>query len=324
MFHNKGIDDTVNGPTTLEGTNLIKANTEQKIVEIHGIRFGGQQGQLPTVIIPSLFNPKMKEVVDHRTGSFDKEKVKLHLRRVDRISRETGNPYTVDIMATTPDAMIKYIEFVSREMNEAPFLFDAIDPKTRLAAISYLNSVGLQGRAIWNSVSLMTTEDEFRVISENRVKNIILQAFDRKDPSPKGSLTTLTRGGLLDRVRKAGVENILIDVAVLDVPSMGASSEAISLIRSEIGLPAGCAPANATYAWKAKRTDLLGSNFGSCHGAACAIMQYSGANYLIIGPIRGAKRVFKVCAMTDAMIAYTAMSKGIKPLIKTHPIYKIL
>jgi tetrahydromethanopterin S-methyltransferase subunit H len=266
----------------------------------------------------------MKEVLDHRTGSFDKDKVKLYLRRVDKISKETGNPYSVDIMATTSDAMIKYIEFVSEEMNDAPFLFDAIDPKTRLAAVSHLSSVGLQSRAIWNSVSLMTSEDEFRVIAENKVKNVILQAFDRRDPSPKGSLAALTRGGLLDRVRKAGVENILIDVAVLDVPSMGASSEAISLIRSEIGLPAGCAPANATYAWKAKRTDLLRSNFGSCHAAACAIMQYSGANYLITGPIKGARRVFKVCSMTDAMIAYASMSKGIKPLSKTHPIYRIL
>lgn len=303
---------------------MFKPSAEQKVLEIHGIRFGGQPGQLPTVIIPSLFNPRMKEVLDHRTGSFDKDKVKLYLKRVDQISKETGSPYTVDIMATTPDAMIKYIEFVSKEMNEAPFLFDAIDPKTRLAAVKHLKSVGLQSKAVWNSVSLMTSEDEFQTIAENKVKNVILQAFDRRDPSPKGSLAALTRGGLLERARNAGAENILIDVAVLDVPSMGASSEALSLIRSEIGLPAGCAPANATYAWKANRTDLLKNNFGSCHAAACAIMQYSGANYLIIGPIKGAKRVFKVCAMTDAMIAYTAMSKGIRPLSKTHPIYRIL
>jgi tetrahydromethanopterin S-methyltransferase subunit H len=303
---------------------LFKPIKEQKIVEIHGIRFGGQPGQLPTVIIPSLFNPRMKEVLDHRTGSFDKDKVKLYLERVDKISKETGNPYTVDIMATSPDTMIKYIEFVSKEMNEAPFLFDAINPKTRLAVAEYLNSVGLQSKAIWNSISLTTSEDEFQVVAENNIKNVILQTFDRRDPSPKGSLAALTRGGLLDRVKKAGVENILVDVAVLDVPSMGASSEALSLIRSEVGLPAGCAPANATYSWKANRTDLLKSNFGSCHAAACAIMQYSGANYLIIGPVRGARRVFKVCAMTDAMIAYAAMSKGVKPLTKSHPIYRIL
>jgi tetrahydromethanopterin S-methyltransferase subunit H len=303
---------------------LSKSSIEQKTVEIHGIRFGGQSGQLPTVIIPSLFNPRMKEVLDHRTGWFDKDKVKLYLGRVDRISRETGNPYTVDIMATTPKVMIKYIEFVSEEIGESPFLFDAIDPKTRIAVAKYLISVGLQSRAIWNSVSLNTTEGEFQAIRENRVKNVIAQAFDRRDPSPKGSLAVLTRGGLLDRARKAGAENILIDVAILDVPSMGASSEALSLIRNEIGLPAGCAPANATFSWKAKRLDLLKRNFGSCHAAACALMQYSGANYLIIGPIRSARRVFKVCAMTDAMIAYVAMSKGIKPLSKTHPIYRIL
>jgi len=242
---------------------------------------------------------------------------------VDKISEKTGSPYVVDIMATTPQAMIKYIEFVSEQLNDLPFLFDGVNLETRLAAARYVGSSGLQDKAVWNSLTLTTTKEEFEALSEYGIKNAILQAFDRRDPSPKGSLTTLTKNGLLDRGKEAHLENILIDIAVLDVPSMGASSEAISLVKSELGMPVGCAPANATYLWKSKRIDLLKRNFGSCHAAACAIMQFSGANYVVIGPIRGAKRIFKTCAMTDAMIAYAAMAGGIKPLIKTHPIYKI-
>jgi len=302
---------------------LFKFKAEQRIVEIHGIRLGGQPGQLPTVIIPCLFNSRMKEVHDHETGSFDKDRVKVHLSRVDKISEKTGSPYVVDIMASTPEAMIKYIEFVSEQLNDLPFLFDGVNIKTRIAAAHYVSSSGLQDRAVWNSLTLTTTKEEFEALTEYGIKNAILQAFDRRDPSPKGSLTTLTKNGLLDRGREVHLENILIDIAVLDVPSMGASSEALFLVKNEFGIPVGCAPANATYLWKSKRTDLLKKNFGSCHAAACAIMQFSGANYVVMGPIKGAGRVFKTCAMTDAMITYAAMTRGIKPLTKTHPIYKI-
>jgi tetrahydromethanopterin S-methyltransferase subunit H len=265
----------------------------------------------------------MREVSDHKLGVFDKKRVRVYLESVKKISEQTGNPYTVDIMATTPEAMTKYIEFISGELGRLPFLFDAIDPKTRIVAAQLTRSIGLEGRAVWNSLSLNSTEDEFRAITENGITNVISQAFDRRDPSPKGSLACLTSKGLLNKIKDTMAKNVIIDVPVFDVASMGASSEALSLVRSELGLPAGCAPANATYQWREKRTDLLRSNFGACHAAACAIMQFSGANYIMMGPIRGAKRIFKVSAMTDAMIAYTAMAKGVKPLSKTHPIYKI-
>jgi tetrahydromethanopterin S-methyltransferase subunit H len=265
----------------------------------------------------------MKEVSDHKSGSFDRRKVRFYLECVKKISAQTGSPYAVDIMATTPEAITKYIEFISEELSELPFLFDAIDPRTRIVAAQIVKSIGLEGRAIWNSLSISSTEDEFEAITENGIRNAISQAFDRRDPSPKGSLACLTNKGLLNRIRSTTAKNILIDVPVFDVASMGASSEALNLIRSELGLPTGCAPANATYQWKEKRVDLLRSNFGACHAAACALMEFSGANYVMMGPIRGARRIFKVSAMTDAMIAYLAMTRGVKPMSKSHPIYKI-
>jgi tetrahydromethanopterin S-methyltransferase subunit H len=265
----------------------------------------------------------MKEVHNHETGSFDKDRVKRHLSHVERISEKTGSPYAVDVMATTPEAIIRYIEFVSEQLDDLPFLFDGVNSKTRIAAAQYVSSSGLQDKAILNSLSPTTAKEELEALTECRVKNAILQAFDKRDPSAKGSLASLTRNGLLDRAKETRLENLLIDIAVLDVPSMGASAEAVSLVKNELGLPVGCAPANATYLWKSKRADLLKRNFGSCHAAACALMQFSGANYVVIGPIRGATRIFKTCAMTDAMIAYSAMARGIKPLTKTHPIFKI-
>ncbi|MCK4817729.1 tetrahydromethanopterin S-methyltransferase subunit H, partial [bacterium] len=34
---------------------MFQLKTEQKICEIGGVRFGGQPGEYPTVVIPSIF-----------------------------------------------------------------------------------------------------------------------------------------------------------------------------------------------------------------------------------------------------------------------------
>jgi tetrahydromethanopterin S-methyltransferase subunit H len=48
-----------------------------------------------------------------------------------------------------------------------------------------------------------------------------------------------------------------------------------------------------------------------------------GADFIFYGPIKYAEVAFPACAMTDAIIAYRAMRHGIRPKVKSHPLYKI-
>jgi len=306
---------------------LFKLARKQKIYEINGVKIGGQPGELPTVLVGNVFYKGMPEVVDHEKGMFDSKAVKKWISLVEELSEITGVPHFLDIMATYPEAMKKYIAFVS-EQTDAVFLIDGATPETCLAGLKTVKDLGLQKKTIFNAISPQTSQGETDAIRESGVTASIVLAQNETDYSPKGRVTIL-KGfdgckGLIETARKAGVDKFLIDTIVFDVPSIGYAAEAIKLVKDELGYPAGCSPANATYDWKQSQDESLREGFGAYNASAHAIAQLSGANFLIYGPLKQAKYVFPACAMTDAIIAfYASRLLGIKPLVSTHPLYKI-
>jgi len=115
-----------------------------------------------------------------------------------------------------------------------------------------------------------------------------------------------------------------VDTIVFDIPSIAYAVEAVKLVKEELGYPAGCSPANATYDWKRAQDKALRKGFAAYNASAHAIAQLSGANFLIYGPLKQARNVIPACAMTNAIIAYNAAKQfGIKPLVSNHPLYRI-
>ena len=51
---------------------MFKFEREQQIFNIAGVKVGGQPGQLPTVLIGSIFYHGHRIVVDQKRGDFDK------------------------------------------------------------------------------------------------------------------------------------------------------------------------------------------------------------------------------------------------------------
>ncbi|MFX0096714.1 MAG: tetrahydromethanopterin S-methyltransferase subunit H [Candidatus Hodarchaeota archaeon] len=292
---------------------------EQKIFEIDGIKIGGQPGQLPTVLIGSVFYNGMKQVRNHKKGIFDQDKIENYIRKAESLSEKTGNPHFLDVMASSPEAMINYLEFVS-EITEIPFLIDGSNEDVRIAGTRYVNEAGLTNRAIWNSISLETTRKELANLKKCGIKSAVLLAFNPLNFKPEGRVEVLR--GLLELAERSGIENILVDTTVLDMPSIGFAGQAIRVVKEIYGLPSGCAPANATYMWKKKKKDFLVGAFKSCDSATHTFLEVMAADFLIYGPIRSSRRVFKVSAMTDALIAHY-MSQFVKPLTKNHPFYSI-
>ena len=61
---------------------------EQKTFEISGIKIGGQPGDIPTVLIGSIFYQGHKIVKDEKKGIFNREKAENLINRQDEFSRE--------------------------------------------------------------------------------------------------------------------------------------------------------------------------------------------------------------------------------------------
>ncbi len=303
---------------------------EQEIYQIGNFKIGGQPGELPTALIGNIFYKGMPEVSNHKEGSFNEKAVLRWIKLADTFSEKSGVPHFLDIMAMYPEAISKYITFVSKQTN-SPFLIDGANIMTRLAALDTVKQLGLENHAIFNGITPKTSQDELVALRDSGVNTAVLMAYNEFDYSPEGRINILKGStkqiGLLDMAKKeAEVEKFLIDTIVFDVPSISYAAEAVKLVKKELGYPAGCSPANATYSWKqAVKDSVLSEGFAASNVSALTIVQCWGADFLIYGPIKQAKNIIPACAVNDAIIAYHAMKRfGTKPLVKNHPLYKIV
>jgi tetrahydromethanopterin S-methyltransferase subunit H len=306
---------------------MIRFRTDQKIFEIGKVKVGGQPGELPTLLIGNIFYKGMPEVANHEEGSFDVNSVLKWIQAAEELAEKAGVPHFLDVMANHPQAMRNYIMFVS-DHSESPFLVDGATPETRVASLSFVHELGLQDKVIFNALSPRTTKEELEALRDSKVKAAILLAENDVDYTPTGRVTILKgfnkQTGLLETAKKAGIEKILVDTIVFDVPSIAYAAEAIKLVKNELGFPAGCSPANATYEWKLHQDAVLREGFAAYNASAHTIAQWSGADFLIYGPIKQVKNIIPTCAMNDAILAYYARKLfGTKPFTSEHPLYKI-
>ena len=306
---------------------LFRFSVEQKIFEIGKVKIGGQPGELPTVLVGNIFYKGMPEIVDHKRGEFDQKSVLKWIEIAEELSEKTGVPHFIDIMAMYPEAMKRYVTFIS-EHTDSVLLLDGTNLDTRVAGLERVKELGLQERTIFNAISPQISQKEIEAIHDSGVTAAVLLAYNEMDFSPEGR-TAILKGfdknvGLLKIAEKSGIKKILVDTIVFDVPSIAYAAEAIKLVKNELGYPAGCSPANATYDWKRSQHEILKGGFAAYNASAHTIAQFSGANFLIYGPIKQARNMIPACAMNDAIIAYHALKRlGIRPLVSGHPLYKI-
>ncbi len=308
-------------------TDLLKFKAKQRTFEIGGVKVGGQPGELPTLLIGNIFYKGMPEVTSHEKGSFDKKSVLKWITKAEDLAERTGVPHFLDVMANHPQAMRAYIMFVS-DRSDAPFLVDGATPETRVASLNFVHELGLQDRVVFNALSPRTTKSELEAILNSGVRATILLAENEVDYTPRGRVTILRgtseQAGLLETAEKVGIEKILVDTIVFDVPSIGYAVEAVKLVKDELGYPAGCSPANATYEWKLQQDSAFRKGFAAYNASAHTLAQSSGADFLIYGPLKQARNIIPTCAMNDAIIAYYARKQfGIKLLTPDHPLNKI-
>jgi len=299
---------------------MFKFSKEQKIFDIAGVKVGGQPGQLPTVMIGTIFYHKHKILRDEKTGEFDREEAEELLVKEGEVSDKTGNPRIVDVCCGWPQAFEKLIEFVA-ETIDGPFSIDGATADVRIAGAKYVGEVGLSNRAVYNSITPHINEDEIRAVKEAKIKSAILLTLNTKNPTMSGRLQVVNE--LLAIAQKADVENTLIDTCVLDIPDPGPVSKAIYLVKEKYGLPAGAGIHNAVDLWK-KRRKLDPTNYMLASSVANIISITSGANFLLYGPIENAPTAYFCCALADAYIAYSTKQEfGTKTATNNHPLYRI-
>ena len=302
---------------------MFRFEKEQKIFEIGKMKIGGQPGELPTVLIGSIFYAGHKIVTDEKKGIFDQKVSEDIINKIATLSDMTSIPHILDIVGSTEEAFHRYIDFVAK-VTDAPFSLDSIGALARIGAAKYVAEVGLQDRVIYNSVFKATPQKEIDVIKESKIKASIILDDNPQDNSTDGKMLALEAALL--KAEQAGIEKPLIDTAIEAYGvEMGPAMRVIPLIKEKYGYPVGVGTGNITSSAGWTEANFPTPVRRACDASMNVVMVTLGANWLMYGAVEIAEYIFPAVAVTDTMVLTMMAELGIKPVVEgVHPAFKTI
>ena len=306
---------------------MFRFEKEQSVVNISGVKFGGQPGELPTVLCGTIFYQGHRIVIDDEIGIFDRDEAWRLVQLQAELSDQTGCPAVIHIYARSLKAFLNYLDFVD-EVWDGPFIMDSADAGVRAGMAGIVTELGFADRAVYNSISVATSDTEAEAVKDSDVDSAIVLAYNPSDSSVDGSLSVMETGGsvkstgLLPLANDLGFVNLLIDPGVVPVGSGAGRALRFSVVaKARFGLPVGSGIHNAVSSWPwLKGMERLERR--CCDAAATALQQISAGDFVLYGPIENAGFIFPVAAMADIMIAEAVRDLGVQP-VRDHPVNRL-
>ncbi|MHA2117871.1 MAG: tetrahydromethanopterin S-methyltransferase subunit H family protein [Candidatus Thorarchaeota archaeon] len=299
---------------------MYSYKVEQKTLEIGNTKVGGTPGLVPTAMVGSIFYSKDKLVRDANSGDIDKTGTETMLSQLADISERTGLPSILDVVASSPEAMDKYLRYLA-DMTDMPLLIDGSGSlEVNIGGLEVAKDAGLLDRVALNS--LTPHDDEiYSKIEEVGLRNAVILTFSNEAMTSASKRAELAEA-LHAKAKTVGVDNIMFDTGVVDLPTLGLACRALMMIKDKFGLPVGCGAHNAVAMWNglvpkfgkdAKTPAFVGSN----------LMPIAlGADFVLYGPIKHAPVVFPSVAMIDVALSGSLIEERIRPE-RPHPRYLI-
>ena len=298
---------------------MFDFSVKQKTYEISGVKIGGDPGLAPTVMVGSMFYNGHTVVEDPAEGVFDRTEAESQLKKAEEMSDMTGLPTIVDLVAENAVAAGRYLDFMA-DVSALPIFLDVVSEGEMVTSIQYAHDQGMLDRIIVNSLNPHTGEEVYQKIKEVGCKSAVLLLHSTKHMLSSNKDPLLNE--LIPKASEAGVENILVDTVVLDIPTLGLATKAIHHIKDVYGYPCGCGAHNAIASWKRLREKYTNSAVTTVIGVTSALPVAVGADFVFYGPIRNADAVYPSVAMIDAAYSQLVMEKRIR-LERSHPRYRI-
>ncbi len=201
------------------------------------------------VLIGSIFYSRHAIVEDHSKGIFNREKAEELINRQEELADKYQLSSTLDVVAETGEAMVKYLDFIFDHYDK-PFILDGY-VEARVAGLKYVIEHGLSDKIIYNSINPINTKEELELIKEAKIRYAVIFDYDPSYTTPTRRLALLTgdgrKEGLIQKAKALGIRDLLIDVVPTDIKSLGEVIETLLLVKATYPYPAGCGPANVSY-----------------------------------------------------------------------------
>jgi tetrahydromethanopterin S-methyltransferase subunit H len=280
---------------------MFRFKTEQKVFTFAGIKIGGQPGENPPLMIASLFHNKDSVSQTDRKGNFDRQRTKEMLKKMEELSKATGIPGMVAMVANSPEEAKAYIDFYLETTN-MPFGIDMWVAEPRAKATEYVSKLGVQGKFLYNSITPWDKDIKGQVqrLKDLGIKHVVIQAFNDQDQTPHGRLTSL------EAILAEGAdsfESILVDTSVMNLPSTSFSLIANRIIKEKHGLPCGGAYSNGTHMWKEIKEQWGLDGFKAMDAVVQGMSSALWSDFNFCGPISTMPRVFPAVASAHILLS---------------------
>ena len=307
---------------------MFRFKREQSIVNVAGVKFGGQPGENATVLCGTIFYHGHRIVTDEERGVFDRPAAEKLIFRQLELSEVTGCPSILHIFARTSEAFERYLGFVDR-IWQGPLILDSSDPNVRAHAAAIVSEIGYADKSIYNSISLATETMEANALRDSEIDSAIVLAYNPAEPGVDGAISILETGGsvkekgLIPLARDLGIVNLLVDPGVMPLGSGAGAALRFSIFaKARLGLPVGSGIHNAVSAWPWLHSKDIAIK-KCCDASAAAMQILASGDFLLYGPIENAEFVFPVAALADILIAEAVRDLEICPE-DGHPIHRLV
>ncbi len=303
---------------------MYKYATEQKVFDIGGVKLGGQIGENPTVIIPSIFYDGQKYVVDPKNNKFDEAKAAALIHEVEEAGEKTNLPIIFQVVGITPELMKKELDFMA-DHTKAPLILDSADKQARIVGLAHASKQKYANRVMYNAINMVLDEEELKALKESKIEGTVILGFNLQKVTVEARIALLENGGgfidrgLLQIAKDCGFEKVLYDPGVQPFGSGGgASFRLLGAVKARYGLPTGVGAHNipSSWAWSRKNVDKETRKIADICANMLGIA--AGANSLFIGPVEQAKFAAPAIAMADILNADSLADFGV-PHAEKHP-----
>ena len=293
---------------------------DAKPVKIGKYTVGGPLGSHTGLAVGSIFYDNHSIVENAFEGTFNEEKAAGLIDRVNGLAERYGIQMAFDVIGSDPDAFCKFIDFTA-DRTDLPLLLNATEAEVRIAGLEFAGKKGILDRAIFASLNEDTEGEEIEALGRHKPAAVMILANDVGEPNPEGSIEMI-RNYFHPILKNIGCESPIVDLGVMDAPSVGIAMRGIQAVREEFGYPAGCAFSNCFPQWTGLSS--MGRDYVNLTLATSMICcRMAGGDFLHYGIVEKCRAMAHALGSAEVFLGFAAMELDEEKLPEGHALLKM-
>jgi len=235
--------------------------SEPKFYIYGDIKVGRGDFELPPLLIGTLFYQGQSFVNRKNSEIFDERKALKRINTQLSLSKQYKIPNLIEISATTPKAMVKYLEFYLGNF-DPPFVLGG-NFESRVAGIEYLSEHGVKpDQYIYNTISNLKNKQELEILQKYKIQSTVVLILGSENMTSTQRYEYITgknqpnNVSILDGLKSLGIEKIWIDGGVINLESLVHVLETQQLVSTALQLPVGTAPNLFLFQYSSPRLNI--------------------------------------------------------------------